>query len=64
MWFTIPFPIMWKVADYFAIDRVQVTWQKILIPILIFVIVLFIFIVIQVVLQIAFKLFRMKRGQK
>ncbi len=64
MRFDIPAPILWKVADYFAIDRVEVTWQKILIPILIFVIVLFIFIVVQVVLQIVSKLFRMTRGQK
>ncbi|MGB4549858.1 MAG: hypothetical protein WBI10_13155 [Syntrophales bacterium] len=53
-----------KVSDYFAIDRVKITWQKILIPILVFAVAVLIFLALQLVLQVAFKLFRKMRGPK
>lgn len=53
-----------KVSDYFAIDRVKITWQKILVPIIVFAAALLIFFVLQLVLQVAFKLFKKMRGSK
>jgi len=67
MWFKILVPIIGtsgKVSDYFAIDRVQITWHRILTPIIVFAIVLLIFIVIQFVLHVIFKLFKKMRGVK
>jgi hypothetical protein len=67
MWFKMLTHMMGplaKVSDYFAIDRMKITWQKILIPIIVFAVALLIFFVLQLVLQVAYKLFKKMRGTK
>ncbi len=67
MWSEILIPIIGfqdRVSGFWALEGGKITWQKILIPILVFAIAVFIFIVIQLVVHIVYKLFKRMKGAK
>ena len=55
-------PVM--VSGFWSFQAGQITWYKILVPIIVFAIALLIFIVVQFLLQITFKFFKRGKGPK
>lgn len=53
-----------KISGFWALEGGKITWQKILVPILVFAIAVFIFIAIQFVAHLVYKLFKRMRGAK
>jgi hypothetical protein len=52
------------VSGFWSFQAGQITWYKILVPIIVFAIALLIFIVVQFLLQITFKFFKRGKGPK
>jgi hypothetical protein len=67
MWSEILIPIIGfqdKISGFWALEGGKITWQKILVPILVFAIAVFIVIVIQFVAHIVYNFFKRLRGPK
>ncbi|GEM_PF-1010120 len=66
MWFEILMPTMgipWQFSGFWALDAGQLTWYKILTPIIGFSVALFFFLAIQFALHVAFKFFKRMKGE-